>query len=381
MINIFRNQQNILYICPTQSSGTRERMILRDSLLLREIGHNVFVYCLKDSFIDNECRKNGIDCLYHEGSEHVSFLQWYKLRKLRSYLKRLDINIVHCYELNYIWPLAFFLRNRNLTPLFFTLNHDVDKFYKQFWFKPLISRLDLVFLPVREMIESIHGHLDIPLRKIYFSGLGLKQVEFHSVKKKLDENVWNLACWINDHEVDEDELIVCLESLWALNMKSSVEKICHLHIYSNQALEDRPLFQKLDEKIKEFKLENNIHIHKNASVYDINADIWISYNSKIPMEDYSLVAMLKGIPAITPRNATTQELRRIHGGVTETYKAGDSRELRSLIEKVISDYPKYLKSCEKSGEELWLEHGEEGYKYNLFKIYEKHLNKRRRFYL
>ncbi|OIQ19764.1 MAG: hypothetical protein BM556_04590 [Bacteriovorax sp. MedPE-SWde] len=380
MINIFRNQQNILYVCPTESSGTRERMILRDCLLLKEIGHNVFLYCLKDSFLDINSKKHGIDCLYHEGGTHTTFLKWYKLRRLKNYIRKLDVNIVHCYELNFLWPLAYFLRNKHLTPLFFTLNHDVHKFYKKFWYKTLISRLDLIFLPVREMSESIHGHMEIPLRKIYYSGLGLKQVEFHKVKKKLNESVWNLACWVNDHEKSDEDLSVCFESLWALNMRKKDHKPYHLHIYSNRKWSENILLEKLNKKIQDYKLENYVHFHESSNVFDINADIWISYNTKIPLEDYSLVSILKGIPAMMPRNATTQELNRIYGDANVTYKAGDSRELRKSLELLSSSYHDYVGHCEKAKDELWVEHGEDGYKYNLFKIYEKHLNKRRRFY-
>jgi len=380
MINIFRNQQNILYVCPTESSGTRERMILRDCLLLKEIGHNVFLYCLKDSFLDINSKKHGVDCLYHEGSIHTNLLKWYKLRKLKSYIRKLDINIVHCYDLNFLWPLSYFLRNKHLTPLFFTLNHDISKFYKQFWYKTLISRLDLTFLPVREMAESIHGHLELPLRKVYFSGFGLKHVEFHKVKKKLNESVWNLACWVNDHEKDGTDLSVCFEALWSLNMKKKESKPYHLHIYSNRKWEENILFEKLKQIICDYKLENYVHFHEASSIMDINADIWISHNTKIPLEDYSLISILKGIPTLMPRNATTQELNRIYGNASTTYKIGDSRELRKCIESLGSGYDSYVEACNRAKDELWVEHGEDGYKYNLFKIYENHLNKRQRFY-
>lgn len=355
-------------------------MILRDCLLLKEIGHNVFLYCLKDSFLDINSKKHGVDCLYHDGKIHTTLFQWYKLRKLKSYINKLDINIVHCYDLNFLWPLAYFLRNKNLTPLFFTLNHDIDKFYKQFWYRTLISRLDLTFLPVREMAESIHGHLELPLRKVYFSGFGLKHVEFQKVKKKLNDSVWNLACWVNDHENSAEDLAVCFEALWALNMKKKESKPYYLHVYSNRNWNENILYDKLKKIVEEYKLEKYVFFHRASSIVDINADVWVSHNTKVPLEDYSLISILKGIPTLMPRNATTQELNRIYGDASRTYKAGDSRELRKCIESLSSNYDLYVAACERAKDELWFEHGEDGYKYNIFKIYENHLNKRHRFY-
>ena len=380
MVNIFRNQQNILLVCPTNNSGTRERMLLRDAIHLNHIGHNVFVYCYRDSFIDIECKTIGIDCLYHEGREHTKVLHWYKLRKLRGHINKFDVNVVHCYELNFLWPLSFFLKNKPYIALFFTLTYDVHRFYKQFWFRALLSRLDLVFLPAREMIESIHGHLDIPLRKIYFSGLGLKNVEFQKVKKKLDGSIWNLASWVNEHETNIDNLSVCLEALWSLNIKKEVNKPCYLHLYSMKKWEENIIYQKVLDKIKEYGLENFVKFHHESKIENINADIWISYQTASPLEDYSLTAILKGIPVLTPRNSTTQELNRMYGLANQTYFPSDSRELRTEIVEVIKNYEDYVTACESAREELWAEHGEEGYKYSLFRIYEKHLNKRKRFY-
>jgi hypothetical protein len=381
VINIFRNQQNILFVCPTNNFGTRERMLLRDVQMLKEIGHNVFVYCLRDSYIDLSCKQIGVDSLYHEGKEHLTVLKWYKLRKLKHYIQKLDITIVHCYELNFLWPLAFFLRRKNLTPLFFTLNHDIKHFYAQFWYKTLISRLDLVFLPVREMIESIHGHLHLPLRKIYFSGMGLKKVEFQEVKKKLDESVWNIACWVNSHEIDKEELRNCLQAIWSLNMNSQNSKPTHLHLYGAKKWDENILYKSLLKMIEELNISDYVYFQDETDVLEINADIWLSYITKNPLEDYSIIAILKGIPTITPRNSTTQELHRIYGQACSTYMPGDSRELRMRLEDLMDDYSTAVQSCARAEQDLWAEHGEEGYKYNLFRIYEKHLNKRKRFYL
>lgn len=380
MVNIFRKQQNILYVSPTYSSGSRERMLIRDCLLLKEIGHNIFLYCLKDSFLHRECKKAGIDCIFHSGTTKLRVWNWYKLNKLRGIIKRYDINIVHCYQLNFLWPLASYLRKRNLTALFFTINFEMKKFYKQFWYRPLIRRIDLIFIPFREMIESINAHMDVPIRKIYSSGLGVNKINFDQRYTFDEENLTHLSCWVNDHEVELDDLTVCLESLWSLNLDTTMPKRFKLHIFSNRKWKMNILYKPLKEKIAEYKLENYVEFHESNDIYDVKSDIWISYTSKSPIEDYALLAILKGIPTAVPRNATTQELHRIYHGSLETYRQGDARELRAKVKEIVLRNKEYKQACFSARDELWNEHGIDGYKYNLFKLYEKHLNKRIRFY-
>jgi len=380
LINIFKIQQNILYVCPSTNSGTRERMLLRDSLLLKEVGHNVFVYCLKDSYLDSECSKLGLNVIHHVGKRPMNVFKWHKLKTLRSFFKRIDVNIVHCYELNFLWPVAFFLRKKKLTPLFFTLTNEVTKFYHQFWYKPLLTRLDLIFIPVREMIDTVTTHMDIPQRKIYFSGLGLKKIKKDLDKKELDSNVWNFSCWVNDHEESGKDLSACFEAIWAVNTSFKLKKIAHLHLYSSRKWQTNIITEKLNTQINKLGIEKFVHFHEDTNVQNITSDIWISYNSNTPLEDYTLISMLKGIPTIMPRNATTSEICRFYEGLNLTFKASDSRDLRAAMDKITAKISKGVGAELTARDELWIEHGEEGYKYNLYKIYEKHLNKRKRFY-
>lgn len=382
MINIFKVQQNILFVCPTLSFGTRERMLLRDCLLLKSIGHNVFVYLVKDSFLEVECKAHGISVIHHQGPIHMNLWSWYKLKRLRTFLKVAQINIIHCYELNYIWPLAFFTRKMNFIALFFTLTGEIQNSYHQIWYKPLLARLDLVLIPVREMVDSVNFKLSIPQRKINFSGLGLQKVEdFDRARDySFDSKVWNFGCWINDHEENEKDLETCLEAIWAVNTSFQLKKLAHLHLYSTRVWETNVITEKIKAKIKKYELEKFVHFHNEQNINEIFADVWISYSTQTPLEDYTIVSMLKNIPTIMTRNPTTSEICRIYGSNFLTYKASDSRELRSAMKELTSKISKQIFASSAACQDLWLEHGEEGYKYNLFRNYEKHLNKRLRFY-
>ncbi len=355
-------------------------MVLRDLKILKEVGHNVFLYCLKNSILDERARELGIDCFYHNTKEKLTFFRWFKLGALKDIIERMDINIVHCYELQYLWPLAYMLRKRNSTALFFTVGHDIKKFYKQFWYRSLISRVDQVYLPVKEMNEEILGHFVVPRRKLFFSGLGLDHENLVNNKVIFDESILNLSCYVNEDEIEIDDISTCIEALWSLNEKRSLDKIAKLHIFASKKWDESVLKPQLDEKIASYKQQNNVIFHDNITVNCIKADIWISYLSNLPLEDYTLIALLKGIPVVTPRNATSGELSRVYSAVAQTYKSGDSRELRSRIEYCAKNLNKLQEMTRLVREPILDEHGIITYRQNILMNYQKHLNKRYRFF-
>ncbi len=379
MLDILRKQQNILYLSSSQSYGTKERMILRDAKILKDIGHYVFIYCMKNSLLDIKAREFGFDCLYHNAGEHIKFIKWYKLSSLKDCIERYDINIVHCYELNYVWPTAFFLRKKNKTSLFFTVSEDVVKYYKKFWFKSLMSRVDMVYVPLKEMNESISDHLDVPKRKIFFSGLGL-DVDSKTKPIKLDENVWNLAIYVNEDLLEVDDIETCIQSIWSLNQKRSLSKTCVLHLFSAKGWDDNVLKPEIVETVKKYGLSQNVIFHEHVKLAEINADIFLSYATGLPLEDYTLGALLKGIPIITDRNPATEELAISYGRAVMTYKTNDSRELRCKIEETFENYESAKDEVSRIKTPILNEHGLDFYRTSLIKNYEKQLNKRWRFF-
>ena len=330
--------------------------------------------------MDDRASELGIDCFYHNTKERISLLKWFKLGTLQDIFNRMDINIVHCYELQYLWPIAYMLRKRNNTALFFTVSHDIKKFYKQFWYKSLISRVDQIYVPVKEMNEEIIGHLVIPRRKLFFSGLGLDDKTLVNNVVTFDESILNLGCYVNEDENEIDDISTCIEALWSLNEKRSLDKIAKLHIFTSKSWSSNVLKPQIDEKIAEYKQQNNVIFHDSISVNSVKADIWISYLAKLPLEDYTLISLLKGTPVVTPRNATSGELSRIYSAVAQTYKRSDSRELRAKIEYCGKNLERLSELTKVVREPILEEHGIENYKQNLLMNYQKQLNKRLRFF-
>ncbi|MAE59162.1 MAG: hypothetical protein CME69_09790 [Halobacteriovorax sp.] len=379
-MDILRNQQNILYLSSSLCFGTKERMILRDAKILKDVGHNVFIFCLKNSLLDLKAKSYGFDCIYHKAGTHLKFIKWYKLSILKETIERLDINVVHCYDLNFVWPTSYFLRRNPRVALFFTASEQVLKNYREYWFKSLMSRVDLVYIPVKEMVDSVSDHLVVPERKIYFSGLGLDETSIKSKANNLDENVWNLGIFVNEDQTELDDIKTCLNSIWSINLKRSLTKSCHLHLYTSKKWSENVLRTEIEAIADEFKLRSFLHFHDDIQVSDISADVWMSYATPLPLEDYTITALLKGIPIIANRNAATEELLTSYGKAVSTYMTNDSRELRDKIESVILNFDGATSEAKSIKEPVLNEHGLNFYREKLLKNYEIQLIKRQRFF-
>lgn len=379
MANIFRDQQNILYVCLGSKWGTRERMALKDCLIARETGHNVFLYCLRDSIVNVKAKSLGIDCLYHTGSLSLNFLKWHRLNAFVQYLTKLNISLVHCYDISFLWPVSFYLKRRPKISLVFTFNHEIKKFYKKFWHRNLIRRIDQVFLPIKEMADGVHGHLEVPIRKFEYTGLGVGSKNKSEGKDK-STGAWFIGCSVGGHEKSINFLKPAISAVSSLNTKSSLSKKVKLLIYSEVEWDKFLLMDNVKEFIAEVGAKDHIFLEFTNDLTQSchQVDAWLGLDTKVPIEDLLVNALLTGTPSLAPRTYATKELFRKRGRLGETYKSGDAREIREKIEKVFNFYPEYLQRINKNRDELISDFGLEFYKNQVLMGYQKILTKRER---
>lgn len=379
MANIYRDQQNILYVCLGDKWGTRERMALKDCLISKEVGHNVFLYCLRDSIIHIKAKEMGVDCLFHSGGISINFFKWYRLNDFVQYLTKFDIKLVHCYDLQFLWPASFYLKRRILVPLVFTFNHDIKKYYKKFWHKNLIRRIDQVFLPIKEMADGIHWHLEVPLRKFEYTGLGIKHYK-DIVGEEKSSGSWFIGCAVGGHEKSVEFLRPMISAVHALNLKGVLKKRAKLIIYSEVSWENFLLKESLQNLIKEIGANHDVFLETvdSLSLACTQVDVWTGLDVREPIEDLLLVSILNKKPSVAPRNYATMELFRRCDHLGETYKSGDARELRDKIAEILLNYEVYVKSINKFHKGLMDEFGLDFYRNQLLKGYERILTKRER---
>ena len=379
MANIFRDQQNILYVCLGSKWGTRERMALKDCLIARETGHNVFLYCLRDSIINIKAKSQGIDCLYHVGSISLNFLKWHRLNAFVQYLTKFNISLVHCYDLSFLWPASFYLKRKTRISLVFTFNHEIKKFYKKFWHRNLIRRIDQVFLPIKEMADGVHGHLEVPIRKFEYTGLGVgKEISAKSSDKST--GAWFVGCSVGGHEKDINFLRPAINAISSLNNKGSLSKKVKLLIYSEVNWDKFLLQENVKSLISDIGANDHIFLEFTDDLTEacLKVDAWVGLDTKVPIEDLLVNSLLNNTPSLAPRTYATKELFRKRGRLGETYKSGDAREIREKLEKIFNSYADYLDRLEKGKGSLISDFGIEFYKNQLLMGYEKILTKRER---
>lgn len=366
--------------------GTEERTIIKDCLMASKAGAKVYLYTYKDSVLDERAKDFNIECLYHQGKFVTKVFKWHKLRKLKNLLAELQVNVVHCYDIKVLWPLCLYMRSMPLVPLVFTLSGDLKKYYRSFWYRPLISRVDQVLLPMSELVENVWGHMGIPPRKIDFVGLGLntlKRSEYAEGERppfRFTNKRWYIGTNLNGIETNTHFLDTVFHSFRVMIEKGLDEKNYTFALCNERNWSECVLTSELRRQVKDWGLEEHVAFvdQRDVATHQLDVDLWLGLERREELEDYAVQALINGRPIVVPRSASSMEVMRSFGVVGETYMAGDSREIREKCETILRNYSTYEKNLHKSHQALMESYGSESYKDSLSKIYEKLLNRRRR---
>jgi glycosyltransferase involved in cell wall biosynthesis len=364
--------------------GTEERTIIKDCLIAKSAGAKVYLYTYKDSVLDERAKTHEIDCLYHQGKFVTKVFKWHKLRKLKNLLTELQVNVVHCYDIKMLWPLCLYMRSMPLVPLVFTLSNDLKTYYRNFWYKPLISRIDQVLLPMSEMVENVWGHMGIPPRKIDFIGLGLKTLKEKGPEEKppfrFTKKRWYIGTNLNGIETNTHFLDTVFHSFRVMIEKGLDDKNYTFALCNERNWSECVLTNELRRQVKDWGLEEHVAFvdQKDVARHQLDIDLWLGLTRREELEDYAVQALLAGKPICVPRTAFSMEVFRSFGVIGETYMSGDSREVREKCETILRNYDTYEKNLHKSHQALKETYGHEVYEESLTKIYEKLLNRRRR---
>jgi hypothetical protein len=398
--------KNILLICPTEEWTSRERATLRDALLAIKNKHVPYIYCLKDSFLDIFAKQCNINCIYHEGKLQIQFYNWYKLYKMYDRLRQYDLNLVHCYEADFLPAISMLIKRNPLLPLIVTINSELEHFYRDLWMRPLTSRIDMVLLSSSELRSNIWRHLGVHPRRMDNMGLGpiesltidleSNQNNIEKITKEkflksrnITEDCELVGTVIPPHWQDNSKILPVLHSLQIINQKAKNGKKYKLLLLMQKEWKTSLIYKELNDLIVELSIENDVFlctanlIHENENSYSIVEyqsilDLWIGLESSEILEDYTLSATFNEIPVIIPRTASNIVLVHDYLQVGESYKRGDSRELRNKWELVMKSYSSYKKGIKKAIAELTAFYDHSIYEERLMKLYERTIEKRER---
>ncbi|MCO4792759.1 MAG: glycosyltransferase [Bacteriovoracaceae bacterium] len=383
----FKGREKAVYICPSVMWGARERTVLRDALISKSNGLDPYIYCLKDSSLDVAARENNINVIHHYGKIQTRFFKWYKLFGLGKIVRADNIAYVHCYHLNFIWPLSFFLGSRPEIPLFFTTHKEITKKYTEFYHKTLTSRVDQFFVSSKGLISNLLVHLDIPMRKIKVLGLGKKDQEIQKseiakVKKDIsfDKDIKIIGSYISSHHKNPDSVVPLIYATMGYNQKFQDEQKVRLVLISDKNWNQVFVYQELIRFIKDLGSENDVIFYSGVglSAFQKSLDVWVSAETIENLEDHAVDALLQGVPMLAPRTSSSKDLLETWGEVGLTYKGGDARDLRDQLSLILAKKKKYSRQITKIIEDMAIQNQMSTYQESLAETYRKFFTARQR---
>jgi hypothetical protein len=360
----------ILLICPSANYLSIHRKVIKDCQYFRDIGGNPTLYCLKDSEIDKEASKYALPRLLFSGLVNSRFIKLSYFLDIRKTLREGDWDIVHCYDLTFLWAASFWLFRKVNTALFVTTNQYFSGKSTNPLSRFLLKRVDFLLTFSRISIEQTRAYFDLPLKKMQMIGLGIE--DYNTEKSANYKQV--IGCFL-DTEKDFDNLKALISALSALNTQK-----LKLNIYTHKVIKDYYRYSEVQRYINQIGAIQLVEFKLNENTKECLAEVELFVNISIsePLCDYEIQALLGGTPTISPRSASRQEILLEFPEIIKTYYLQDSRELRLSISSYLDlgyDQKVHLYSYK---EKLLEQQGLESYAQKIQNSYEWAVAKRKR---
>lgn len=373
------NDLRVLFICPSEKWGPLERRIVNDCLYLKKIGGKPLLYCIKDSYIDLQAQKHSLPRQFHKGKKVHTFFDLRYYLDLKSILKEYAIDVIHCYNLNYVWTLCLLLMTKAKYPLILTVNSHQPKNYDSLFQKWLLKRVDYVMTFSTSIKDAIKTKLPIPTKKIEVVGAG---VATEQCPKFLKETIQKVGVIITDSDQLKflPDFINTIEAIKSDKKieKQSIQFVVYTYpkqITDTEVEKFNASFQTLNEN----KIEV-IGVELDTSFKALeNIDLYISLAFNQPFCDIEIMALLWGAPIIVPRMASRSELLDNFCAVGFSFKQNDSRELRQAIMSLVSNQKLYLGNVQQHRDGINILHGKKHYLETVYSHYTRICAQRMRF--
>lgn len=376
---------NILYILPSRDWNNRERCAFRDMELAKEQGYNIILCTYEDSFLAKTVKNLGVEILPFKEHFLNRMLNFHRHFSLRPIFRRMNIDIVHCYELNLLLSISFQLKTELLTGLIVTQDHLIDSALKRFWYRPFISRIDLLIITNKNLQQDTLGNFGLALKKIEYFGMGLKvedplDPEQIAVNFDVYRDYFLVGTYISPEFSDLESFIPLLSSLKILNEKMPGGKKSKLVLFSVVHFQTIEILPEMMRMIEAQDLKDDILFVTTQDIVGITSylDLWASNSAKELMEDFAISALMHEVPAIFVRNFCTKDLLTEFVGVGETYKLYDARELRDKWEKIILGNAVFKEKARLYKYFIEREHSFKSYKNQFSSIYVRTFQRRSR---
>ena len=326
--SIIKKAQNILYISLGDDWGSRERGILRDGGLAKEGGRVPFLYCYKNSPIARESARIGMATIHPNKMLSGSF-KWRIPFILPGILRQYNIDLIHFYQMELVWPLCCLLYRFIEIPLVLSQCNEIDKFYTNIFHRTLIYRVDLFLSPLAGLKQNVASHLAVRSKKIVYCGmapLSSGVVDFLEEAPRREKNIFYMGVLFNGNKSEEQHARLLFRALAVFNQK--MDRPVFLELISERPWKEDsryPFYKKLSW---EYQVGDWISFEENNAMLKkgLDFDLWLGMTCQEDLEDCTLWAVICGVPILVPRTGASMEFFESYGSSGEYYKSGDGRE-------------------------------------------------------
>jgi|GEM_PF-744091 len=380
--------RNILYVLPTIDWSTKERLAFRDMNVAKKHGYNIYLCTYEGSFLAQAAKTIDVEIIPFKEHFLNRFFTYHKHVPLRPINRKAKIDIVHCYDFDLLLSLSFQLKAENLMALVVTVDHTIDKPLQQFWYRPLIARIDSLILTNKNLTQDVLGNLGLPLKKVEYFGMGIKQEEESTTSESVSINFdlykdyFLAGTYVSPAIKNIAKITPMLSALKVLNEKTPGGKKSKLLFISAVDFQSIDLLPEVMKQIQEQELQDDVLFVTNKDIVSVipELDVWISNGPTELIEDFAISALMNEVPVIIPRNFCSVDLLDVYEGVGETYKLYDARELRDKWEKVILGNAVFREKTKLYKYFVEREHSYKGYKMQLLSLYSRTVLRRSRLF-
>ncbi|MCO4754079.1 MAG: glycosyltransferase [Bacteriovoracaceae bacterium] len=371
------NDLTTLFICPTKKWRTLERKAIADCLYLRDCGGNPILFCVKGTYVDREAEKRDLPRIYYTGQKLDRLFDLRYIRDMRKILNENRFDIVHCYNLDFIWGLCFVLMSNPKVPLLLTFNRFLNFTQKSLWQRWLFRRVDLVITFSQTTKEIAQETLPVSFRKIKIAGGGIDVIPKAIREEKLTKRLGSIISGSDD--VDRVKVVMyALQSLLSSTIDLGIKLEFAVFSSFDQDSDELVPLQELVSQLGLTEVVSYKPLFSGESTFK-EVDIFVGTSFGEPFNDFEIMALLSHVPVIFPRTASRQSILLQYKWVGESYYFEDARELKAKLLKLLINEQVYLNELQDSHEQIKELHGIEAYAERVSGFYERLYAKRLRY--
>lgn len=377
-------KKKILFACPTNRWNTRERSLLYDIEVALTNGNDVCFYGLKNSPLDKNITNDNVQKFYHPGLVQTHFFLWPKLKILSSLLEDSQLALVHCYKLNILWPICFFLRGNRDVSVILSQFFELKKNYRALWHRLLIRRCDLIFVPYDYLLKNIWSRLGVHPRRIEVRPPCLTEPSSNSesgiIFEKF-EQFYAVGLYVSESDTDIKNFLPYIKALSVANEHFNWKKPIKLVFVTEGPWSEKKVYQSLKQRVLDEGIEEHIVFHSGGSPsnYIQYFDLWMSLPKGEGLDDMALLATSIGTPILVPRHPSAVEFFDVYGQVGESYKHDDVREIARKWELILSKPDWYRDEIEKAAIRIKEKYSGNLQKNQYFAVFERVVKRRERY--